>query len=162
MATQGDLSLAEQVLVNRRTQEQLAEGSPEHPARAFGGLVEATSSSSLAPVQQDLVQKTCEAVIQAAIVPAITRMFDVFSQQFQAALNSQARAQEEVLTQMLQAAQRVGTGRPLVTINTSSRRDEDFRTPRVIDTRTPIAPLGLGAHQHRRPGQRRRGGPIAR
>jgi len=113
----GNAALVEEILQNRQMQELLQRENPEHWARFFGEHVEAASSSG---VQQDLAQKTCEAVVQAA-VPAIARMVDACSKQFQEALAVQAAAQQEALGQMQAAARQLAGARAVVNINTSSR-----------------------------------------
>ena len=116
----GDVTLVQDVMRNRELQDTLRDKDPDHWARLFGEHVEATSSAgSVPPPQQELVQKACEAVVQAAI-PAIERMVGAISQRFAEALNAQAEAQRTMLDQLLEASRRQVQGRPLVTINTAS------------------------------------------
>ena len=113
---------------NRELQNTLREKDPDHWARLFGEHVEVAYSAGPAPPpvpQQELVQKACEAVVQAAI-PAIERVLGTISQQLAEALNAQADAQRTMLDQLLEASRRQGPGRPLVTINTAPRRNSDL------------------------------------
>ena len=60
----GDLSLANEIINNRKWQEELAETSPEHPARALGERVEATSE---VVSTTELVTKTCEIAVRSLL-----------------------------------------------------------------------------------------------
>ena len=64
----GDVSLVQEVMRNRQLQDTLREKDRDHWARLFGEYVEASAGSAPPPVpQRELVQKACEAVVQAAI-----------------------------------------------------------------------------------------------
>ena len=136
MTIKGDLALADQVILNRQRQEQLAREDPQHPMRAFGEAVESAAPPPTGgrEAAQELVQRPCEAAILQTLVPALTRVVDeAFSARLDGlvAQASAARAQwEQAMLQRVEAAirdiHRASGARPVVNINTSARRAADL------------------------------------
>ena len=114
----GDLSLANEIINNRKWQEELAETSPEHPARALGERVEATSEV----VSMKMVTKTCEIAMQALLPAMLEKLSAFFVNKFKEFELDRDRQQQDVL----QKLESMTSKRQFVNVNCSSRNNADL------------------------------------
>ena len=74
----GDLALTEQIINNRKWQDELSRTSPQHPARVFGAEVEATSEV----VSTEVATKTCEIAIRSLLPAMLEQISAIFVNNF--------------------------------------------------------------------------------
>ena len=115
----GDLSLANEIINNRKWQEELAESSPEHPARALGERVEATSE---VVSTTEIVTKTCEIAIRSLLPTMLEKISAFFVAKFKEFELDRDRQQQD----LLQKLESMTSKRQFVNVNCSSRNNADL------------------------------------